>query len=90
MTGVPVELAIGELVAGQLHLGGVDDDDVVAAIDMRREGRLVLAAQPIGDDAGEAAENQAVGVDDDPLLDDLGRPGGLGLHGMYLPSGVNG
>src|SRR5476651_190384 len=45
MAGVPVEdLALG-LAAGDADLLGVDDDDVVAAIDMRREHRIVLAAQ---------------------------------------------
>jgi hypothetical protein len=45
MAGVPVEdFALG-LAAGQADLLGVDDDDVVAAIDVRGEGRLVLAAQ---------------------------------------------
>src|SRR5258708_15432279 len=48
MAGVPVEdLALG-LAAGQADLIGVDDDNVVAAIDVRGERRLVLAAQPHG------------------------------------------
>ena len=33
------------LAAGQLHLRGVDDDHVVARVDERRIGRLVLALQ---------------------------------------------
>src|SRR5690606_10053952 len=31
------------------------------------------AAQPHGDDRGEAADDEPLGVDDDPLLLDLGR-----------------
>src|SRR4051812_22517992 len=73
MAGVPVELLFLGLVAGQLHLAGIDDDDVVAVIDVRGVGRLVLAAQPVGHDRREAAENDALGVDQDPLLRDLRR-----------------
>src|SRR5438105_1848089 len=37
-----------ELAAGDLHPGGVDHDHVVAAVQMRGVGRLVLAAQDRG------------------------------------------
>jgi hypothetical protein len=43
---------------GEHHLVGIDDDDVVAVIDVGREGRLVLAAQPHRDDRGEAADDE--------------------------------
>src|SRR5262245_10579207 len=82
--GVVAEDLVGQLVAGHLHLGGVDDDDVVAAVHVRRVGRLVLAAQAVGDDAGKTAENDAVGIDDIPLLGDLGGLGGVGLHAAGL------
>src|SRR5690242_11749728 len=36
------------LAAGHLDLGGVDDDHVIAAVEVRRERRLVLAAQDRG------------------------------------------
>src|SRR5262249_34290101 len=42
IAGMPVEDVVRALVTGQPHLLGVDDDDVVAAIHMRRVGRLVL------------------------------------------------
>src|SRR5262249_55273280 len=45
MAGVPVEDFPLGLAAGQAHLLGIDDDDVVAAIDVRRESRLMLAAE---------------------------------------------
>ena len=54
IAGVPVVALVGALVAGQLHLLGVDDDDVVAHVHVRREGRLVLAAQDLGDDGWRA------------------------------------
>jgi hypothetical protein len=46
---------------------------VVAAIDMRRVARLVLAAQDVGDDRRDAADDEAVGIDQVPFLLDLGR-----------------
>ena len=71
----------------KLHLVGVDDDDMVAAIDVRGEARLVLAAQDVGDDRREAADHQPVGIDQMPFLLDLGRLDRLGrlhqrLHGV--------
>src|SRR5215213_2151075 len=49
---VVVDLLL-HFAAGEHHLRGVDDDDVVAIVRVRRVGRLVLAAQPHGDDAGK-------------------------------------
>ena len=43
--GVLVVDLVVALAAGEHHLLGVDDDDIVAAIDMRGVGRQVLAAQ---------------------------------------------
>ena len=45
IAGMPVIGLVGALVAGQHDLLGVDHDDVVAAVDMGRKGRLLLAAQ---------------------------------------------
>src|SRR6185369_11835274 len=53
---------------------------VVAAIHMRRVGRLVLAAQPHRDQRGKAAEHETVGVDQQPVLFDVGQFGGKSLH----------
>jgi hypothetical protein len=41
---------------------------MVAAVDMRREARLVLAAQDVGDDRRQPADNKAVGINEMPLL----------------------
>ena len=60
------------LAAGQHRMRGVDDDDVVTAIDMRRVGREMLAAQPHGDERGEPADHQTFGVDQHPFLRHLG------------------
>ena len=83
IAGVVVVDFLLQLVAGQQHLGGVDDDDVVAAIHMGRVGGLVLAAQAHGDDRGQPADHQPFGVDQDPLLLDLGGLGRVGFHGIF-------
>src|SRR4051794_40275739 len=49
IAGVLVIDLLLALAAGQHGMRGVDDDDVVAAIDVRREDREVLAAQAHGD-----------------------------------------
>ncbi len=77
---MPIMNFLIELSAGQLHLLGVDDDDVVAAVDVRRKGGLVLAAQPVGDDGRETPEDDVLGVDQKPAVGDLGWFGGIGLH----------
>src|SRR3546814_5653172 len=76
MAGVPVELLVGELLAGQLHLLGVDDDHVVAAVHVRGEARLVLAAQDLGDLGSQAAKDNTVSIDQNPFLLDVRRGGG--------------
>src|SRR3546814_2593188 len=80
MAGVPVELLVGELLAGQLHLLGVDDDHVVAAVHVRGEARLVLAAQDLGDLGSQAAKDNTVSIDQNPFLLDVRRGGGKGFH----------
>jgi hypothetical protein len=84
--GVPVVALVGALVAGHLHLVGVDDDDVVAHVHMGGEGRLVLAAQAHGDQRREPAQNDALGVDQDPFLVDVARFGAEGLHDAFRGS----
>src|ERR1019366_5642806 len=46
------------LAAGQNHFFGIDDDDVVAIVQMRRKGRLMLAAQPQGDQRGKPPDDE--------------------------------
>ena len=57
--------------------------------DVRREAGLVLAAQTHGDDRGQPAEHQPVGVDQHPLLLHVGslQAGGSmaeGMHGSFF------
>src|SRR5699024_10273763 len=63
---VPVRDLLLTLGPGQRHLVGVDDDDEVAAVDVRGEGGLVLAAQQRGSVAGQAAQNDVSRVNDVP------------------------
>ncbi len=79
-SGVVVINFLVALAAGQHGLGGVDDDDVVAVVDVRRVRRLVLAAQTQRHDRGEAANDKSGGVDRHPFLLDVGSLGRIGLH----------
>src|SRR5204862_8071382 len=53
---VPEIALLLEFAARQLHLLGVDYDDEIAAVDVRRERRFVLATQDLRDAAGDLAE----------------------------------
>ena len=79
-----VEL-LGALVAGHGDLLGVDDDDEVADVAVRRVGRLALAAQEVGDLGREAAEVLALGVDEHPVALAVCGSGDVGLHGVATP-----
>ena len=65
-----VELLV-QLGAGQDGLVTVDDDDMVAAIDVRGEDDLVFAAQQNGCLGGNTAQRLASGIPDVPLALDL-------------------
>src|SRR5437899_1659915 len=84
VASVPVVDLVGVLLASEHHLVGVDDDDVVAIVDMRSEGGLVLAAQMVGDDSGEAADDETFGVDKHPLFHHIRRLLRKGSHGFAL------
>ena len=79
IAGVVVVDLLVALAPGEHHLVGVDDDDVVAIVHMRRERGLVLAAQARRDDGSEPPDDEAFGVDQKPLLLDVGRLGRMGL-----------
>src|SRR5262249_13014450 len=81
-----VDLAL-PLAAGEHDLCGVDDDDVVAAIDVRRVGRQVLAAQAHRDQRREPADDQTLGVDQNPLLLDFGGLRQIAFHDRFSVEG---
>ena len=80
VAGMAVIRLVLTLAAGKGHFFGIDDDYVVAAVDMRCEQRLVLSAKPSGDQSRQAPDDEAVGVDQHPFLAHLGRPSGIGFH----------
>ena len=73
IAGVREVLAVGPLVAGELHFVGVDDDDVVTALLVGRVGRFVFAAQNFGDFGAKATENLVGGIDYHPFFLNLRR-----------------
>src|SRR5207237_7810556 len=80
IAGMPVVLLLVELVAGDLDLLGVHDDDEVAGVHVRRVLRLPLPAQCVGDLGREAAQGLPLGVHDVPVARDLSGLGVVGLH----------
>src|SRR3954468_6748477 len=80
IAGVAVVPLLVELVAGDVDLLGVHDDHEVACVDVRRELRLPLAPECVGDLGREPAERLALGVDEIPLARDFSRLGAVGLH----------
>jgi hypothetical protein len=78
-----VELVLG-LVAGDLDLVDVGDDDEVAGVDVRSLAGFVLAAQPQRDLRGEPSQHLVGGVDDVPVVDDILCSGGKGFHDHSL------
>jgi hypothetical protein len=68
VAGVAVVHLVGLLRAGDAELGGVDDDDEVAGVDVRRVNGLVLAAQTEGSFAGYPSEHLVGGVNHKPLV----------------------
>ena len=71
---------VGELLAGELHLGRVDDDDEITDVDMRGVLRLALTLQYLRDLTCQPAERNVGGVDKQPLALDLADFRVVGLH----------
>ena len=68
ITGVASVNTAFHLVTLEGHLLGVDDDDVVTAIDMGGEPGLVLAAEDKSNPGSKTAKRKIRGIDDNPLL----------------------
>src|SRR6185312_3228876 len=62
----------------------VDDDDVVAVVDMRGVRGFVLAAQAHRHDRSEPADDEPGGINRHPFLFDLGGLCRKSLHGQSL------
>jgi len=70
---------VGHLVAGQFYLFGIDDDHVVAAIDVRGVIGFGFAFQQHRHFCGQSTEHLSFGVDQDPFLGHRGRVGADGF-----------
>jgi len=68
VAGVPGVVANVHFATRHADLFGVDDDDIIAAIDVRRVFRTVLAHQDHRDVAGQSAQNLIGGIDDKPVF----------------------
>src|SRR5262249_42058014 len=77
---VPVVALLVELVARDVDLLRVHDDNEVARVDVRRVRRLALAAEGVGDAGRQPPEGLALGVDDVPLAGNLAGLCAVGLH----------
>lgn len=81
---------LGLLGSGEAGFVGVDDDDEVTSIDVRRENWLMFAAENAGDFDGDATNDLVSGIDDEPFAFDVCWFGRKGFHPQYvcgLPDG---
>ena len=68
ISGVTRVDLVGHLVARELHLLRVDDDDIVTAVHVGRVAGLVLAAEDLGDLRSKTSQYLVRSVDDNPFL----------------------
>jgi len=80
IAGVAIVGLLRGFFTRETNLVGVDDDDVITRINVRREFRLVLAAQTQGNLSREAAKNLVRAIDHIPVALDFKRLGREGLH----------
>src|SRR5262245_52391558 len=81
--GVVVIDLIIALPPRQHGLGGIDDDDIVTVIDMRRIRCLVLSTEAQCHDGCKPADHEPRGVDGHPFLFNVGSLGRVSLHGLF-------
>ena len=79
VAGVPV-VWLFAFLTGDLDFVSVNNDNVVTHIHVRCERCFVFTTQAHGDDGGQAAQHDTLGVDQDPLLVDITRGHGIGFH----------
>ena len=78
--GVAAVQLVLHLGAGDFDFLAVHHDDAVAVVHVGSEFGLVLAAQAVGELAGQTAQNQTLGINDKPVVFDVLRSGAEGLH----------
>ena len=69
--GVMIVVLVVELLAGENGLVNIHDDDEIAAVHVRGEVNLVLAAQQLGSGDSSAAQGLACCVEDVPFSLDV-------------------
>ena len=79
-TGVAIVVLMGHLGAGHLDLFAVDHDDKVAVVHVTGKFGLMLAAQAVGDLAGQTTQHLILGVNHKPFVVDVFRGGAERLH----------
>ena len=84
IVAVPVVELLLPLITAELDLLRIDDDHVVAVVDVRRPGRLVLAREGAGDPHRKRAETFAGRIDDIPSMLRLGRFLLVGAHNQGI------
>ena len=85
VAGEPVIHLVGQLLAGDRDLFGIDDDQVIAGVHMRGEFGFVLAAQTAREFRAQATEGLAGGINNIPILLDAV---GLGADGHGFHDGL--
>ena len=83
---ITVVLLKGALTAGDHDVARVDDDDVLAGVDVLGELGAMLAAQDARDVGGEPAERLPAGIDEEPALLELSRLGLVGQRAGHAAS----
>src|SRR5437773_2746579 len=78
--GVPEIALLLRLAPRQLHLLAVHHDHEISTVDVRRERRLVLAAEHLHQTAGQAAARRAGRIDHPPPTLDVFHPLRIRLH----------
>lgn len=71
IAGVPPIFLVPPLVTSELHLLRIDDDDIVATINVRCEFRLVLTPQELSHFTGQATHRLVSGIHHIPFLADV-------------------
>ena len=79
ITGVANVHTVRQLLAGEADLVGVDDDDVVTTVHVRREIRLVLATEDKSDAGSETTQHLIGRINNVPFFLDGTAIGGNGL-----------
>lgn len=68
VTGVTLIDFVGHFLAGEDNFFGIDNDNVVATINMRGEARFGLATEDVGNASGQTSYGLILGINEHPIL----------------------